>query len=551
MTFAPVPAPRSRLTLLLGLMILAGCDDAAGDPDGDAIPSGIDNCAEAYNPDQLDGDGDGVGDVCDLCPALADPDQLDEDDDGLGDACDLCPTVAGAAQDDGDGDGVGDACDLCPTVADPDQLDEDDDGLGDACDLCPALAGAAQDDGDGDGVGDACDDCVTVANADQHDEDGDGVGDVCDEEVVDTEERLVVPEMAEVELAGTREYEDEVRILGTVTVPPMDEGGGELRIVADAVVVDAGGIIDARGAGYPGGPVSDVNGGYQGEGPGGSCGSGRGGGYGQAGTGGSHGGRGGQAGDPDAPVECWTFCPLTTPAPDYVMDPCFCPDCPETCAHAYGFVSCRGRSAPTYGTATGDDAEAGSGGSSAGNAFPSICNDIGGRGGAGGGSVVLIARELLRIDGTVAADGETPPEDQAISTAYQCANGRPGGGGGSGGSIVLAAPVLEGTGTLSAAGGAGADSDGAVPSTTCQPPSCFDASQLNTNGFGGGGGGGGRIKRFSPDDTFAGTNVVDGGAGGVPILPDDPDSFEGLPGLSGTVFAGGVIPPSLSATSTP
>ncbi len=44
---------------------------ALGDPDGDSVADGDDNCPFVVNPDQVDTDGDGLGDACDGC--LADP----------------------------------------------------------------------------------------------------------------------------------------------------------------------------------------------------------------------------------------------------------------------------------------------------------------------------------------------------------------------------------------------------------------------------------------------------------------------------------------------
>jgi hypothetical protein len=139
------------------------CED---DPDGDGVPSGLDNCPLIKNPDQLNTDGDLNGDECDT----------DDDDDGIIDALDCAPKeakafpgapeicdgvdndcdgitdnnfadsdkdgVANCIDPDDDGDGVADKIDKCPFVADPLQIDTDKDGLGNACD--------GDDDGDGD-----------------------------------------------------------------------------------------------------------------------------------------------------------------------------------------------------------------------------------------------------------------------------------------------------------------------------------------------------------------------------------------------------------------
>src|SRR5690606_17775141 len=66
------------------------CEDvsASTDEDGDAIPSTLDLCPFASDPDQGDLDGDGLGDACD---PDADGDGVPEEQDGcadLGEPCD-------------------------------------------------------------------------------------------------------------------------------------------------------------------------------------------------------------------------------------------------------------------------------------------------------------------------------------------------------------------------------------------------------------------------------------------------------------------------------
>ena len=51
----------------------------------------VDNCTNAYNPDQADNDLDGLGDACDSCPT--DP-ANDVDADGVCGEVDNCPTTA-------------------------------------------------------------------------------------------------------------------------------------------------------------------------------------------------------------------------------------------------------------------------------------------------------------------------------------------------------------------------------------------------------------------------------------------------------------------------
>ncbi|MBW2964418.1 thrombospondin type 3 repeat-containing protein, partial [Candidatus Woesearchaeota archaeon] len=56
--------------------------DPLNDADGDGICGGVDNCPDAYNPDQNDTDGDGLGDACD--GVLSVTCYVDSDMDGYG-----------------------------------------------------------------------------------------------------------------------------------------------------------------------------------------------------------------------------------------------------------------------------------------------------------------------------------------------------------------------------------------------------------------------------------------------------------------------------------
>ncbi len=49
----------------------------APDADLDCVPDGVDNCAAAFNPDQVDSDNDGTGDLCDPCPVFSDNTKCD------------------------------------------------------------------------------------------------------------------------------------------------------------------------------------------------------------------------------------------------------------------------------------------------------------------------------------------------------------------------------------------------------------------------------------------------------------------------------------------
>jgi hypothetical protein len=162
----------------------------ADDFDGDGIEDEFDNCAFAFNFEQLDQDGDLVGDACDSCAAAANALQENLDGDQFGDACDT----------DIDGDLVNDGSDNCPTFRNETQLDTDGDNAGNACDddddgdgtldiddlcrLCAdgAVACSCDDDEDGDDVFGSNDNCPSVYNPSPNngDIDADGLGDLCD-----------------------------------------------------------------------------------------------------------------------------------------------------------------------------------------------------------------------------------------------------------------------------------------------------------------------------------------------------------------------------------
>jgi len=100
-------------------------------------------------------------------------------------------------------------------------------------------------------------------------------------------------------------------------------------------------------------------------------------------------------------------------------------------------------------------------------------------GGSGGGAIRIVATESVQIDGEISADGDSGPGQNKYG--IMC-----GGGGGSGGSIWITAPVVSGSGLLSAVGGA-ADY--------------------------GGGGGGGRIAVEAEQVSLDLTYAYQGGAG--------------------------------------
>src|SRR5690606_34543627 len=208
--------------------------------------------------------------------------------------------------------------------------------------------------------------------------------------------------------------------VGTLTLPAgataYVAAGVTLELYADTVIID--GVLDATGAGHPGGAF--IAGGVAvtgnpGQGPGGGSGGLPGpslhpGG----GAGGSFGGLGGGG--------------------------------------AYAFNNAGSLPTTTYGNAgppfdVAGPLGSGGGGGGTGNPYDGMA------GGAGGGSVFIRANWIY-VYGSILADGADGDDDTPASREGA-------GGGGSGGSIVLYGDVgVEGTGVISARGGQGGDDDG-------------------------------------------------------------------------------------------
>jgi len=92
---------------------------AEEDPDGDGVPTGLDNCPEISNVDQDDADSDNVGDACN--------DAEDLDGDEWSDTLDNCVDDPNPGQEDVDFDLIGDACDPFPNDPDNEQAQCDAD----------------------------------------------------------------------------------------------------------------------------------------------------------------------------------------------------------------------------------------------------------------------------------------------------------------------------------------------------------------------------------------------------------------------------------------
>jgi hypothetical protein len=90
------------------------------DIDGDGVADAVDNCPNVYNPLQLDANGNGIGDVCDPDPGCGGEGQpaceqsCDTDNDGIFNALDNCPNAYNPQQLDAYKNGVGDCCDPTP-----------------------------------------------------------------------------------------------------------------------------------------------------------------------------------------------------------------------------------------------------------------------------------------------------------------------------------------------------------------------------------------------------------------------------------------------------
>jgi len=202
-----------------------------------------------------------------------------------------------------------------------------------------------------------------------------------------------------------------------------------------------------------------------------------------------------------------------------------------------------GTAAAVYGSASTETIEYGSGGAGAGgggrgsfcysHTAPHTCYSAGESGGAGGGSVKLVANQNLTVSSTGyiyanGANGGAGGEGGENDFSADCCNdlsggcdeqtysapggGGSGAGGGSGGGIMLKADCsITMNGTLQANGGNGGTGGNGGYSD-------WSTAYYGGKGSGGAGGGGGRIKIFRNlcgSNTIAGTITVNGGSGGA------------------------------------
>lgn len=123
---------------------------------------------------------------------------------------------------------------------------------------------------------------------------------------------------------------------------------------------------------------------------------------------------------------------------------------------------------------------------------------VAGRGGLGGGVVVIRARGSITISGQIISNGANGTAASNLgSTGYYRSPAGGGGGGGAGGGIyIYAAESVLVTGSLSANGGNGGNGAAALGLA-----------------YDGGGGGGGIVQIVSPSVEVAGTISVNGGTG--------------------------------------
>lgn len=213
-------------------------------------------------------------------------------------------------------------------------------------------------------------------------------------------ESLEVQKDEVVVLDGTVRFKSvTVRSGGTIRVRPVTQGApgsGSLTLKAAEITVEAGGVIDASGAGFRGTTTA---------GDAASCGANAGGAAGPSGGGPTPGGGGGASGKGAKG----------------------CPNGGD--GGAVYVVSCEANPGAAGGAAF----------------FPSSPADTPNHGAAGGGSITLLAAEV-HVLGSILADGASGFVYSGVGT-----------GGGAGGYISIDASKVDGSGLISAKGGDGGD----------------------------------------------------------------------------------------------